>query len=88
MNRELIAYIEAEIRRLRALEGPCAKFVANQLDRTLTLLRLTGANSESEFDARVECNEDWVKENAFERGYAEGRASMCHEVGSSFYLPN
>jgi hypothetical protein len=88
MNNELINYLEAEIGRLRALDGPCARFVANQLDRTLALLRLTGANSESEFDARVECNEDWVKENAYERGYAEGRASMCFEVGSRFHLPN
>jgi hypothetical protein len=88
MNTSLLSYVEAEIRRLRALEGPCARFVANQLDRTAQLLRLTGANSESEFDARIECNEEWVRQEAYDRGYSEGRSSALYEVGSSHHIPN
>jgi hypothetical protein len=77
-NTTLLAFVTAEIQRLRALGGPCARFAANQLERTAQLLRLTGANSEAEFDAKVECNEEWVKAEAFDRGYAEGRNSVIH----------
>jgi hypothetical protein len=78
-NTELLAYVRAEIQRLRALEGPCARFVATQLERTEQLLGFTGANSPEEFDARVECNEEWVKAEAFDRGWAEGRAQASRE---------
>ena len=77
-NSELLTYVQAEIQRMEALPGPCARFVRSQLERTEQLLRLTGASSPAEFDARIECNEEWVKEEAFGRGYAEGRASLQH----------
>jgi hypothetical protein len=88
MNTSLLYYVEAEIQRLRALEGPCARFVASQLERTAQLLRFTGAETPEQFYERIECNEDWVKQEAYDRGYQEGRSSVCFEVGSSFYLPN
>jgi hypothetical protein len=76
MNTSLLSYVEAEIQRLRALGGPCARFVADQLERTAQLLRFTGAETAEDFAARVECNEEWVREEQFERGYQEGRQSM------------
>jgi hypothetical protein len=88
MNIELIAYVEAEIQRLRALEGPCARFVANQLERTHQLLIFTAAETAEQFYERIECNEEWVREEAYNRGYQEGRSSVCFEVGSSFHIPN
>ena len=82
-NTELLAYVRAEIRRMEALPGPCARFVRTQLDRTEQLLRFTGANNEAEYFARIECNEEWVKEEAFDRGYAEGRNSVVHLLSSA-----
>jgi hypothetical protein len=79
-NAELLVFLQAEIRRLRALDGPCARFAAAQLERAAVLLHFTGAHSEAEFDARIEANEAWVKEEAFERGYAEGRASALRSL--------
>ena len=77
-NAALLAFVRSEIQRLRALEDPCARFLGSQLERVEQLLRLTGANSPAEFDAKVECNEEWVKAEAFDRGYAEGRDSVLH----------
>jgi hypothetical protein len=85
-HAELLAYVEAEIRRMEALDGPCARFVAAQLRRTAQLLRFTEANSEAEFDARIECNEELVNENTYERGYAEGRASASFDIAHGLPL--
>ena len=79
-NAELIAFLQAEIQRLRALDGPCARFAAAQLERAAVLLHFTGAHSEAEFDARIAANEDWVRDEAFNRGYAEGRASALRSL--------
>jgi hypothetical protein len=87
-NTELLAYIEAEIQRMEALPGPCARFVRSQLERTAQLLRFTGANSPAEFDAKVECNEEWVKAEALERGWAEGRAQASREIAHGVHLHN
>ena len=87
-NAEPLAYVRAEIERMEALAGPCARFVRTQLERTEQLLRFTGANSEAEFDARIECNEEWVKEEAFGRGWAEGRAQASHEIAHGVHLHN
>ena len=87
-NAELIAFLQAEIQRLRALDGPCARFAAAQLERAAVLLHFTGANSEAEFDARVECNEEWVKEEAYSRGWAEGRAQASREITHGLHLHN
>jgi hypothetical protein len=87
-NSELLAYVEAEIQRMEALAGPCARFVAAQLRRTAQLLRFTEANSPEEFDARIECNEEWIKANAFDRGWAEGRAQASHEIAHGVHLHN
>ena len=87
-NAELIAFLQAEIQRLRALDGPCARFAAAQLERSAVLLKFTGANSEEEFDARVACNEEWVKAEAFERGWAEGRAQASREITHGVHLHN
>ena len=57
-----------------------ARFAAAQLERAAVLLHFTGASSEAEFDARIEANEDWVRDEAFERGYAEGRAAVQREL--------
>ena len=65
-----------------------ARFAAAQLERAAVLLHFTGANTEEEFDARVECNEEWVKENAFDRGWAEGRAQASHEIAHGVHLQN
>ena len=86
-HTELLAYVRAEIQRMEALAGPCARFVAAQLRRTEQLLRFTEANSPEEFDAKVECNEEWVKANAYDRGYTEGRASASYEIAHGI-LPN
>jgi hypothetical protein len=85
-HAELLAFVQAEIRRMEALDGPCARFVRSQLERTAQLLRFTGANSEAEFDARVECNEEWVKEEAHARGYAEGRDSASFDIARGLPL--
>ena len=87
-NTELLAFLQAEIQRLRALEGPCARFVRSQLERTEQLLRFTGADSPAEFDAKVECNEEWVQAEAFERGWAEGRAQASREIAHGQHLHN
>jgi len=87
-NSELLAYVRAEIQRMEALPGPCARFVRSQLERTEQLLRFTGANSPEEFDAKVECNEEWVKENAYDRGYTEGRAAASREIAHGVHLHN
>ena len=87
-NAELLAYVRAEIQRLRALDGPCARFVRSQLESIEQLLRFTGANSPAEFDARIECNEEWVKEEAYGRGWAEGRAQASHEIAHGVHLHN
>jgi hypothetical protein len=88
MNTSLLYYVEVEIQRLRALGTSQAKFVADQLERTHQLLRFTGAETPEQFYERVECNEEWVRQEAYDRGYQEGRSSVSFEVGSSFYLPN
>ena len=59
---------------------PLRRFAAAQLERAAVLLHLTGAHSEAEFDARIAANEEWVKEESFERGYAEGRASALRSL--------
>jgi hypothetical protein len=87
-NSELLAFLQAEIQRLRALDGPCARFAAAQLERAAVLLHFTGANTEEEFDARVECNEEWVKAEAFDRGWAEGRAQASREITHGLHLHN
>jgi hypothetical protein len=79
-NSELLAFVQAEIQRMEALDGPCARFVRSQLERTAQLLRLTAADSPEEFDERVECNEEWVKENEYECGYTEGRSHGLAEA--------
>jgi hypothetical protein len=76
MNTSLLIYVEAEIRRLRALGTGPARFVADQLDRTAQLLRFTGAETPDQFYSRIEANEESVREEHFERGYQEGRQSM------------
>jgi hypothetical protein len=76
MNTSLLAYVEAEIRRLRALDGPGARFVADQLGRTHQLLKFTGAETPEQFEDRVFANEQEIQEAAFERGYQEGRQSV------------
>jgi len=88
MSTSLLDYIEAEIQRLRALEGPGPRFVADQLERTHQLLKFTGAETSEQFYERVACNEEWVRQEAYDRGYQEGRSSVCFEVGSRFHLPN
>ena len=87
-NTELLAFLQAEIQRLRALGGPCARFAAAQLERSAVVLKFTGANSEEEFDTRVECNEDWVKQESFDRGWAEGRAQATREITHGLHLNN
>jgi hypothetical protein len=79
-NAELLAFLQAEIQRLRALDGPCARFAAAQLERAAVLLHFTGANSEEEFDDRLAANEDSMAEQHFARGYAEGRAAVQREL--------
>jgi hypothetical protein len=86
-NTELLAFVTAETQRLRALGSPAARFTASQLERTAVLLRFTGANTEAEFDDRIEANEESVKEEAYSRGYAEGRASFSDELAHGV-LPN
>jgi hypothetical protein len=87
-NTELLAFLSAEIQRLRALGSPAARFAAAQLERSAVLLKFTGANSEEEFDARVACNEEWAKAEAFERGWAEGRAQASREITHGLHLHN
>ena len=86
-NTELLAFVTAESQRLRALDGPCAGSRPRQLERAAVSLKFTGANSEEEFDARIECNEEWVKAEAFERGWAEGRQAS-REIAHGVHLHN
>ena len=82
-NTELLAYVQAEIQRHGSAARPVRPVrPLRSSSGTEQLLRLTGASSPAEFDARVECNEEWVKEEAFSRGYAEGRASLQHLLSS------
>ena len=60
--------------------APAPGSSARSSERTEQLLRFTGANSPAEFDAKVECNEEWVQAEAFERGWAEGRAQASREI--------
>jgi hypothetical protein len=87
-NAELVAFLQAEIRRLRALDGPCARFAAAQLERAAVLLHFTGADSEAEFDERIAANEEWVKEEAYNRGWAEGRAQASREITRGLHINN
>ena len=87
-NSSLLTYIRSEIQRLRALDDPHAAFLRSQLERIEQLLRFTGANSPAEFDARIECNEEWVKAEAFDRGWAEGRAQASREIAHGIHLDN
>jgi hypothetical protein len=81
-NAQLIAFLSAEIQRLRALGSPAARFAAAQLERSAVLLKFTGANSEEEFDDRIAANEASVAEQHFQRGFREGRMRGIDEAKS------
>jgi len=80
MNESLLDYVSrlAEAQRARAAlvsdEGP--RLAAEVLERAAQLLRFTGAPTAAEFWARVEANEQWAREEAYARGYAEGQARV------------
>jgi hypothetical protein len=76
----LLAYVEGEAKRQRALGTTESLFLADQMERVAQLLRFTDAETAEEFDSRIECNEDWVKEEAYSRGYAEGRSHGISEA--------
>ena len=72
----------------RASGTPEDRFIADQLERVAGLLRFTGATTAEKFHARVECNEEWIKEEMNNRGWSEGRQSFQREITHSPYLTN
>ena len=65
VSRESLAY--------RAWRTPEGDFLARQLDRLAQLIRFTQASDGEEHEARMDVMEECVREEAFNRGYAEGQ---------------
>lgn len=75
-NQSLLNHTLALAAHQRGLGTPEARFVAEQLEHVAQLLKFTGASTPEQYDDRVFANEESVKEEAFERGYQEGRQSV------------
>jgi hypothetical protein len=76
MNISLLNYVKAEAIRHRERGGDHARFIADELERIAQLIIFTAAETPEQYTDRVEANEAAVKEEHFERGYQEGRASV------------
>jgi hypothetical protein len=72
----------------RAKGTDADRFIADQLERIAQLLRFTGAETAREFAERVEANELWARDEEFNRGWRNGRASLQREISESPYRIN
>jgi hypothetical protein len=81
-NEMLVQFIETELRKLDGHNGPYTTVIRASLERTVQLLRLTGARSQPELEERVEANEASVAERHFQHGFQEGRIRGIEEVQS------
>ncbi len=71
----LVESVDHEALAYRAWGTPIGEFLAEQMERVAFLVRFTGATTPREYADRVEVLELGLREEAFDRGYAEGSAS-------------
>jgi hypothetical protein len=68
----LVEVIDHEARSYRAWETPIGDFLAGQMERIAQLVRWAGATTPAEHEERMEIWESDLRQQWFDRGYAEG----------------
>ena len=77
----LAEIVDHEALAYREWHTPQGDFLARQMERLAQLIRFTGANDGEEHEARMDVMENDVREEAFNRGYYEGKQAARSELG-------
>jgi hypothetical protein len=80
----LAEFVDHEARAYRAQGTREAAFLASHLERLAQLVRWTAAATPEEHEARMEVWDDSLREQWFDRGYAEGLEAAKRELAPYF----